>query len=218
MSNGSFDFNEFAKESKDVLTNPNYFATMKTTGGMTEPLIKAVIYGAIAGLFTFLWSLLHLGTAGGFSSILGGAVGVMAFIWSVVGAIIGLFIMGVIILVLSAICKGSTDYEANVRVTAAVMVVMPIGAALGFLGGFNFYLGTIVSLAVNVFALWLTYKGLVQALKAKPETARIMLYVLIAVFVLFMLIGLGAKRKASQFIDNFNSSEFKELMEEAPKN
>lgn len=216
MSNGSFDFNEFVKESKDVLVNPNYFATMKTSGGMTEPLIKAVIYGAVAGLITFLYSLLHIGGVTG--GLFGGAIGVMAFIWSVIGAVIGLFLGGVILLAISAICKGSTDYEANVRVTAAVMVIMPISAALGFFSGINFYLGTIVGLVVNIFALWLTYKGLVQALKAKPETARILLYVLIAIFVLFMLVGMGTRRKASQFMENFNSSEFKELMKEAPKN
>jgi hypothetical protein len=214
MSNESFDFNEFVKDSKDVLVNPNYFATMKTTGGMTEPLIKAVIYGAIAGLITFIYSLLHIGPMTG--GLFGGAIGVMAFIWAVIGAIIGLFIGGVIVLVLSAISKGNTDYEANVRVTAAIMVVMPISAALGFLSGINFYLGAFVGLAVNIFALWLTYKGLVQALKAKPETAKVVMYVLIGVFVLFMLVGLGTRRKAAQFMENFNSSDLKELMEQAP--
>lgn len=214
MSNGSFDFNEFIKESKDVLVNPNYFSTMRTTGGMTEPLIKAVIYGALAGVFSFLWSVLHLGPVTG--GIFGGALGVMAFIWAVAGAVLGLFVGGVILLVVSAICKGSTDFEANVRVTAAIMVVMPISAFLGFASGLNLYLGMVVGLLVNIFALWLAYRGLVQALKAKPETARIVVYVLIALFVLFMLIGIGARRKASQFMDNFNSSEVQELLDEIP--
>ena len=216
MSNGTFDFNQFVKESKDVLVDPNYFSTMKTSGGMTEPLIKAVIYGAIAGLFTFLWSFLEIGAAT--SGMFGGAVGILAFVWAIIGAIIGLFIGGVILLILSSICKGSTDFEANVRVTAAIMVMMPISSLLGFAGGLNLYLGIIIGLAVNIFALWLVYKGLVQALKAKPDTARIVIYVLIAIFVLFMLIGLGAKRRASQFMENFNSDELKEMIEQSPNN
>jgi len=62
MSDSTFDFNVFIKESKDVLVNPkSYFSTMKTTGGIAEPLIKAVIYGAIAGALAFLWSILNLG-------------------------------------------------------------------------------------------------------------------------------------------------------------
>jgi hypothetical protein len=205
MSNGSFDFNEFLQESKDVLVKPDYFSTMKTSGGMTEPLIKAVIYGAVAGIFSFLWSLLNLGSTS--LGIFGGAVGVMLFIWAIIGAVIGLFIGGAVVLVLSSICKGNTDFEANVRVTAALMVVMPISAFLGFASGLNLYFGMIVGLAVNIFMLWLLYKGLVQALKAKPETAKIVMFVLIGIFILFMLVGLGTKRNMEKFKNSFENIE-----------
>ncbi|HPT20930.1 MAG TPA: Yip1 family protein [Bacteroidales bacterium] len=215
MSNGTFDFNEFIKDSKEVLTNPkSYFSTMKTSGGLVDPLIKAVIYGALAGLFSFIWSLLHIGVG----SMFGGAIGAMAFVWSVIGAIIGLFIGAVILLVISSICKGSTDFEANARVTAAVMVVMPISALLGFASGVNIYLGVCVSLAVNLFSLWLLYHGLVEALKAKPETTKIVTYILIGIIVLFTLIGLGARKKANRFMNEFNNSDLKELMEDIDKN
>jgi len=50
MANSTFDFNAFIKESKDVLVSPKtYFSTMKTTGGIAEPLIKATLYGVVAG-------------------------------------------------------------------------------------------------------------------------------------------------------------------------
>jgi hypothetical protein len=217
MNNGTFDFNVFIKESTDVLVNPkSYFSTMKTTGGMTEPLIKAVIYGAIAGAIAFLWSLLKIGAAG--SSLFGSAIGIMAFIWSIVGAILGLFIGAVILLVISAICKGNTDFEANVRVTAALMVIMPISALLGFTGHFSLYLGLIIGLAINIFALWLLYNGLVEALKAKPETAKIVLYILIAIIVLMTLVGIGTKRRANQLMNEFNNSDMKEIMKDLQKN
>jgi len=216
MSNGTFDFNVFIKDSKEVLVNPkSYFSTMATTGGIAEPLIKAVIYGAVAGLFTFLWSVLHIGAST--SSLFGGAIGVMAFIWSIIGAIIGLFIGGVVLLVISAICKGSTDFEANVRVTAAVMVIMPISALFGFAGGLNIYLGVAVGLAINLFSLWLLYNGLTEALKSNPGTTKILMYVLVALFVIFMLVGLGAKKKANDFMKEFNNSDFKEMLKDLPK-
>jgi len=70
MGDSTFDFNLFIKESKDVLQNPKtHFAALKTSGGMTEPIIKAVIYGAIAGAISFLWSLLHIGAASYCSSV-----------------------------------------------------------------------------------------------------------------------------------------------------
>jgi len=216
MSNSTFDFNSFIKESKDVLVNPrSYFFTMKTTGGIAEPLIKAVIYGTVAGIIAFIWSLLKIG---GYSTgLFGGAVGIMAIIGYLIGAIIGLFILGVIVLVISAICKGSTDFEANVRVVASIMVVMPISALLGFITGLNFTAGSIVGLALNLFALYLLYHGLVQALKANPGTTKIVLYILAAIFVLFFILSFGVKNKASKFMEDFKNEDLKELMEDNGK-
>ncbi len=216
MNNGTFDFNLFIKESKDVLVNPkSYFSAMKTSGGMTEPLIKAVIYGAVAGVFSFLWSILNLrGVTGG---MFGGALGIMSFVWSIIFAIIGLFIGAVILLVISSICKGNTDFEANVRVTAAVMVVMPISAFLGFLGHFSPYIVVIISLAINLFALWLFYNALVEALKSNVETTKIVSYVLIAIFVLVMLLGFFAARKTNQIFNQFKNTDLKELMKDSGK-
>jgi hypothetical protein len=217
MNNGTFDFNAFIKESTDILVNPkSYFSTMKTSGGMTEPLIKAVIYGAIAGALSFLWSLFKIGAVG--SGLFGSAIGIMLFVYTIIGAIIGLFIGAVIVLIISSICKGNTDFEACVRVTAAVMVVMPISAFLGFAGHFSFYFGIIISLVVQVYALWILYNGLVEALKANPETAKIVAYVLIALLVLMLITGIGAKRKVNQLMNEFNNSDMKELMKDLPKN
>lgn len=216
MANSTFDFNSFIKESKDVLVSPkSYFSTMKTTGGMGEPVIKALIYGVVAGLIAFIWSLLKIG--GATAGIFGGAVGVLLFVYYIVGAIIGLFIGAVIILIISAICKGSTDFEANTRVTASLMVIMPISALLGFVSGLNLTAGSIIHLIINLFTLYLLYHGLVQALKAKPETSKVVMYVLIALLILFFIIGLNSKRRLNKFMDEFNNKDLKELLEDVNK-
>ena len=217
MSDGTFDVNLFIKESKEVLVNPkSYFSTMKTSGGMTDPLIKAVIYGAVAGAIAFIWSILNLGALG--SGLFGSAIGIMIFIWKIIAAIIGLFIGAVILLVISSICKGNTDFEANVRVTAAVMVIMPVSAFLGFLGHINFYLGAIVGIALNIYALWLLFNGLVEALKTNRETTRIVIYVLVALTVLIMAFSIGKLNRANKMLNEFNNKDVKEMMKDLPKN
>jgi hypothetical protein len=194
MSDTSFDVNAFIAESKSILVNPkSYFSTMRTTGGMTEPLIKAVVYGAVAGAFTFLWYILRLGALSG--GMFGGAVGITAFFTSIIGAIIGLFVGAVILLVISSICKGSTDFEACMRVTAACMVIMPVSAFFGFLGHFSFYIGGIVSIVIGLYSIWMFYNGLVEALKANRETARIVSYVFVAILVIYIIIGFSAVRR-----------------------
>lgn len=217
MSNSTFDFSVFLKESKDVLVSPrSYFSTMKTTGGIAEPLIKALIYGVIAGIIAFIWSLLNLsGVTGG---LFGGAVGIMLLVWRIIGAVIGLFIGAVILLIISAICKGSTDFEANVRVTASLMVVMPISALFGFVTGLNLTAGAVIGLAVNIFSLYLMYHGLVEALKANPKSSKIFMIVLVVLLALLLLIGIGAKNRASKFMEEFNNTDMKELMKDLEKN
>ena len=217
MSNSTFDFNALVKESKDVLKDPKvYFSAMKTTGGIAEPVIKAVIYGVLAGIIAFIWSLLKIGSVS--SGMLGGAIGLMAIIWYIVAAIIGLFIGAVIILVISAICKGTTDFESNIRVTAALMVMMPISALLGVFMGISITLGSIISLAVSLYGLYLLFHALTQTLKADTGTSKIVVIILAALLVLFSVIGIGAKKKASKFMEDFNQKDLKELIQDARNN
>jgi hypothetical protein len=191
MSNGTFDFNLFLQESKETLLNPkSYFSTMKTSGGFAEPLIKAVVYGTVSGVIFLLWGMLHIGIAAG--GILGGAVGIMAFIWAIFAAVIGLFIGAIVTLIISSICKGNSDFEANLRVTASLMVLMPISAFLKFSLWINLYLGTLVSIAVYAYMMWLLFHGVVQALKGEEKTAKNVCYIIFGIIALFSIIGVFA--------------------------
>ncbi|MDF1576481.1 MAG: Yip1 family protein [Bacteroidales bacterium] len=199
MSDEGINFNKILKDSRETLLNPKgYFQSMPLSGGIAEPLIKAAIYGTIAGLFSLLWSVLGLSAMG--AGLLGGAVGIMALIWSIIGAIIGLFIGGVIMLVISAICGGNTDFEANARVSASLMVLYPVNALLAFFYGINFTLGGIVGLVVSVFGIYLLYHAVIQALKGKESTARIVGIVLLVL----VLLGFFGGRKASKAVRDYS--------------
>jgi Yip1 domain. len=206
MSETSFDFNAFIKESKDVLVTPkSYFSTMKTTGGLGEPIIKAIIYGAVAGIISFLFSLLNLG-----GGIFGTAFSIGILFKAIIGSVIGLFIGAVLTLVVSAICKGSTDFEACARVTAAIMVVMPIIAILGFILHFSFIAWEIVFMIVSIYELYLLYHGLVEALKANAGTIKIVMYVLMGLIVLSTLITIITQRRVVNSMD----TDLKEMMQD----
>lgn len=216
MNNGTFDFNLFLKEARELLTNPKAaFSSLKLAGGLAEPLVKAVIYGTVAGIIAFVWSLLKIGAVTG--GLLGGSIGIMALVSYIIGAVIALFVGGVIMLVISSICGGNSDFEANVRVTSAMMVLMPLSALVSFTGGISPLLGSLAGLAVNIFGLWLLYNALVEALKAKPESSRIVMYILAAIFVIFTLIGYGAKKKANELMEGFNDKDLKEMMKDINK-
>ena len=208
----SFDLNVFIKESKETLLNPKtYFSTMKTSGGMGEPVLKALIYSVFAGVIVYLWGILGLG---GVAGVFGAGISAMAFVWTIIGAMIGLFIGAVVVLIISAICKGNTDFEACLRVVASVMVLFPVTAILGFITGISPVLGAIIGLCVNLYGLYLLYFGLTESLKANPGTTKIVMYVLAALLVIFMIAGLSARKKLNNYMDDLGQVNRKELTKE----
>lgn len=198
MNENPFDFKKFLYDSKETLLNPKgYFETMSTSGGMVEPILKALIYGTVAAIFNFLWVFV-LGSALSFG-MFGGAMGFGAFIMTIISALIGLFIGAVIILLISSICGGNTDFEANLRVSASLMVLMPINAILGVLGFIGGFVVALISIAIGLYGLYLLYLALIKTLKAKQETTRIVVFVLLALFLILQIIGFFTRRAARHF-------------------
>jgi hypothetical protein len=206
----SFDVNAFIKESKETLLNPKvYFSTMRTSGGMAEPVIKALIYGVVAGVIVFLWGIIGLG---GRIGVFGAGIGIMGLVYTVIAAVIGLFIGAVILLIISSICKGNADFEANLRVSASAMVLLPVSALLGFTTGINSIFGAIIALCVNLYGLYLLYQGLTVALKANPATTKIVMYVLAALLLILMLTGLGTRNRVKKYMNDISQVNLKELI------
>jgi len=208
----SFDLNAFIKESKETLLNPKaYFSTMRTSGGMGEPVLKALIYSVIAGVIVFLWGILGIG---GQVGIFGAGIGAMALLWTIIGAMIGLFIGAVIVLIISAVCKGNTDFEACLRVVASLMVLFPVSALLGFITGISPIIGAIIGLCVNLYGLYLLYYGLTESLKANPATTKIVMYVLAVIMAIIMIAGLGARKQMNKYMDDLSQGDLRELMKD----
>lgn len=199
MSNGTFDINLFLKESKETLLNPgSHFSTLNLSGGMAEPLIKAVIYGTAAALVYLIFDLLNIRGSG--ALIFGGVYGFSGFLKLIIGTVVGLFLCGGILLLISSVCKGNIDYEANIRVTSDYMVLMPVFAIFSIFTSIGFYIGLVVTLILSAYSLWLFYHGLVEALKCRADAAKIVCYVFVGLIVLFMLIGMSASNKNNRLI------------------
>ena len=203
MAEKAFDFKKFIEETKAVLLTPgDYFTSMIKTGGFPEPLIKAVIYGTVAGIINLIWAVLGTSAVGGmFGGMLGGGVGVFGLVMSIIGAIIALFLGGAILLVISAICGGSTDYESNVRATASLMALMPVSALFGFLSGLNLTLGTIVSVAISIYGIWMFYNALTKGLGCKDGAAKVISIILALIPVLMLLSFLMCGKAAKSLSD-----------------
>ncbi len=212
MEQKNFDLSTFFEESKQALIKPeDYFSSMSTEGGFGPPIIKALIYGLIAGVINLIWSFLKISSVGGaFGGMLGGAVGILALIWSIIGALIGLFIGAVIILILVSIANGKTDFEPILHVQAALMVIMPVSAFMNVFSAIHPILGSLLSLAVNFYMLWMLFNAMTKVLGAKVDTSKIIMYVLGGLLVLFFFIGMATRRATRTFMREFDNIDFSE--------
>ncbi len=185
MAESGYDIKKIFDDSKRCLLNPkDYFSSIPKTGGYVDPIIKALIYGAVSGIFGFVWSLFGARGAGIMFSESGRLV---ILIGPIIGAFIGLFIGGLILLVISVICGGSSNFEANVRTVASLLVIIPMNAILGFFTIINYSLGSIVFFVITLYGVFMLYQSLLNALDGRKETAKIVCIVIAAIPVLALI-------------------------------
>jgi len=119
--------NAFIETLAMVLTKPDLaFRTMKTEGGLAEPLIYALIGGCVGGIVSLLLSLglqsmgLFTGQRDAFTAMAGMGIGMIALIVLVpVFIVIGLFIAAAIVhLCLMIVGGANKSFEATFRVLA----------------------------------------------------------------------------------------------------
>jgi len=223
MAEKVFDFETFLNESKETLLKPaEYFAKMPKEGGLGEPIIKGLVYAVVSALITFILGVIlpasAFGTMGG---VVGGTISFFGIILYVVYSIIGLFIGGAIVLVLSAICGGNTNYETNLRVAASLMVLSPVYALVGLLSWISLWLGGIAGLAVFLYGFWMLYQALIKSLGGKEGTAKIITIILAVIPTLVILSGLVCDRvivnKADELKLNTPSAIEEQIMKNIPE-
>jgi len=125
----------------------------------------------------------------------GDAVGFLAFIKIIIMTAISSAIGALLLVLISTSCRGNSDYEPNLRVTASLLAVMPVYAIFSILWELNVYLGIIISFIISLYFIWILYFGLVAALKCKQKNVSFVLYGLAVIIVLLLLLQLRSDGK-----------------------
>jgi len=200
MGKLDFNFKRFYDESKVTILLPKkyFLSIIAKDGGFVEPVIKVGIYGLIGAVINFVWVKVGL-------SMHGASLGIASIFITTVFAIIALFIGGALLLLLSVICRGDTNFETNVRVAAALSVMIPINAIFNFSYGVSLYLGFIFSIAIGLYSIWMLYNALIHTLDAKELTARIISIVLAVLLVVSLNNSLGRYKPANTISESIKN-------------
>lgn len=102
-------------------------------------------------------------------------------------------------LIISAICDGNRDFDSSLRIAAAIMVILPLNTFLGFFDGISYVLGTVITLGVNLYGVYMLYIALTVILKAESKPARTISYILAGLMVLFLVVVLFARNAVMKY-------------------
>jgi hypothetical protein len=199
---------------KAVLTRPaDFYASVRDVGGFGGPLVFAIVMGLASGLISACYALFGLGgVAGATGAAIGAFAGFSAIILSPIFAVIGCFVGGAIVHVISLIAGGKGTYEQSVRVAGYAAAVMPISALVTFV--------PILRVLPGLYGLYLVAMGLLAIHAADRRKTFVSVGVLAAILVLFSLMAMLAGRAAREMGTEMEAkygqgSEFQKNLEKA---
>ncbi|MDZ7784504.1 MAG: Yip1 family protein [Halioglobus sp.] len=180
-SASGFDLGTVIAQMQQVLTDPTgFYRAMPREGGYSEPIIFALVMGAISGAVFAVLSIVGLTGAG--------VAGLAAIIWMPVAMFIGSFIGGAIMFVIWKLMGSPRDFQAAYRCVAYSYGVMPVLAIVSIIP----YVGTIVRV---VWGLWLMLIASVEVHERARQTALIVLGI---IGVVLLITGLSGERASRQ--------------------
>lgn len=154
-----------------VIRDPaSFFRQMPKFGGYTDPLIFAVVMGAVAGIVNAVLSPL-----GPYHFSLSMAIGTI-IVTPIVTGILS-FVFGGILFLIWQLMGSKHPYEVSYRCVAYALAITPITSILNFIP----YLGILVSLAWTAF---IYVHASVEVHGIKPKTAWMVFGVLFALLAI----------------------------------
>ena len=132
-----------------------------------------ISYVAPLALIAAVLAFIHL-TIIGVQVPFGGTVrqpfmgGLMALVMTLVGAFIGLLIVGLVINVLAPMFGGTRDIRQAMKTAAYAFTPAWLGAVFNLLP-----LGTLLALAADCYAIYVLYLGLPIVMRGKPDKAAV---------------------------------------------
>lgn len=182
----AFDFGTVIDDAKKIITDPiGFYRSMPTEGGYANPAIFVIVMALATAVIGFV-----LGAIGivKFNAMIGGAVTIGMIILLPIFAVIGSFIGAAVLFVIWKLMGSEKNYETAYRCFAYSMAIGPVIAVVSLIP----YLAGIIK---TLWSGFLYYTASTEVHKIKPETARIVIGILTAIFLIMSINGERAARK-----------------------
>ena len=160
---------------RDVIINPRrFFTKIVADGNIEESMLKAFLYGLIAGCL-----VLGLRLIGGATVTISGIFTAVVIV--PVLAVALLFVMGGLMMLVSEITGGERDWEIAIKGLASIFFIYPAILVLNALA-WNCTTIWMVSILVDIYILFLFYNIATYCMRGK----KINVIIVIGIIGLFM--------------------------------
>jgi hypothetical protein len=187
------------KESVETLVSPKkYFSAIPKEGGLKEPVIKALVYGAVAAILNTLVGFAQLPELGQIFFII-----FMLIMFPLFNVAI-LFVEAGVYLVISAVCGGSADYKLNLRNAASLMAVMPLVfiAIIAYAVSNSPAAAIVVIEILGIYGTVLFYFAFTEGLGAKKTPIKIIVTFMILLSLLISTSAILASKNIKPVVPN----------------
>ncbi|MBN1898336.1 MAG: YIP1 family protein [Spirochaetes bacterium] len=165
--------------SKQVIVSPKqYFSALKENPSRKETIMISVLYGLVAGIINFIYSLLP---AEAFARFIEIQAGFLTIILTPLIALLSLYLGSIFILLLSFLLKGKRDFLMILRMVASFQVMMPIYSFLRITYALDGSLGMILEMMAFLYVLWLVYNAFLYTVGVK-KIGAIIIVAIIGIF------------------------------------
>ncbi|MDR2412873.1 MAG: hypothetical protein LBD50_01530 [Rickettsiales bacterium] len=166
------------KHIRDILIKPKrYFTKIVADGNLEESMLRAFMYGMLAGGLVLILRLI------GGATITIGSVFTAVVIVPVL-AVALLFVLSGLLMLVSEITGGERDWEIAVKGLASVFFIYPVILVLNALA-FNCTSLWIISIVVDAYILFLFYNISLYCMKGKKYNVMIVIGV-ISIFMIMV--------------------------------
>jgi hypothetical protein len=174
-----------------VLTKPaSFYASVRDVGGYGAPVVFALVLGVVAGVINAAYFVLGIGAAGAAGAGVSVGAGLAQIITTPIGAVIGCFVGGAVVHLVSLIAGGKGTYEQSVRVAGYAGAVMPITSLVSFAPG--------LGILPVLYGLYVAAQGLIAIHAADRTKTYVVTGILALLAVLFGILGVLGMHALSQ--------------------
>lgn len=183
-----YDFKKIISNFFYALFLPKkFFLTIGREGSLVETNFKTLMYGTLTAILS-LPKLTYIYSSSFISLFFNrGMLIYITMFGMLFTAFILLFIDGLFLSAVSAPCNGIRDFNLSLKISALILILIPLNMLFGYLHFIHIYLSIFANIIIVFYGIWMFYNELIRTFDTVRRKVKIT-SVIIAIIVIYFAV------------------------------